>query len=66
MQLSAVLNIFIVKTELNSIFTNDLKRKYFFLKMFIVTDLVSLTTILDDTVNENNENKVIEIDLERS
>ena len=44
MQLSAVLNIFIVKTLLNSIFTNDLKRKYFFFrKMFIVTDLVSLT-----------------------
>ena len=32
MQFSAVLNIFIVKTLLNSIFTNDLKRKYFFSK----------------------------------
>ena len=42
MQFSAVLNIFIVKTELNSIFTNDLKRKYSFRKVFIVTDLVSL------------------------
>ena len=42
MQFSAVLNMFIVKTYLNSIFTNDLKRKYFFRKMFIVTDLVSL------------------------
>ena len=41
MQLSAVLNIFIVETELNSIFTNDLKRIYFFRKIFIVTDLVS-------------------------
>ena len=30
MQFSAVLNKFIVKTQLNSIFTNDLKRKYFF------------------------------------
>ena len=27
MQFSAVLNIFIVKTKLNSTFTNDLKRK---------------------------------------
>ena len=42
MQFSAVLNIFIVKTELNSIFTNDLKREYFFRKVFKVTDLVSL------------------------
>ena len=32
MQFSAVLNIFIVKTQLNSIFTNDLKRKEFFSK----------------------------------
>ena len=29
MQFSAVLNIFIVKTQLNSIFTNDLKRFFF-------------------------------------
>ena len=29
MQLSAVLNIFIVKTYLSSIFTNDLKRFFF-------------------------------------
>ena len=28
--------------ELNSTFTNDLKRKYFFRKMFIVADLASL------------------------
>ena len=42
MQLSAVLNIFIVKTKLNSIFANDLKRKCLFRKMFIVTALVSL------------------------
>ena len=34
--------MFIVKTSLNSIFTNDLKRKDFFRKIFIVTDLVSL------------------------
>ena len=32
MQFSAVLNIFIVKTKLNSTFTNDLKRKYNFSK----------------------------------
>ena len=32
MQLSAVLNIFIVKTKLNSTFTNDLTRKEFFSK----------------------------------
>ena len=32
MQFSAVLNIFIVKTKLNFIFTNDLKRKDFFSK----------------------------------
>ena len=32
MQFSAVLNIFIVKTYLNSIVTNDLKRKEFFSK----------------------------------
>ena len=30
MQFSAVLDIFIVKTELNSILTNDLKIKEFF------------------------------------
>ena len=40
MQFSAVLNIFIVKTKLNSIFTNDLKKKYFFSR------LVSLTRML--------------------
>ena len=32
MQFSSVLNIFIVKTKLNSTFTNDLKRKEFFSK----------------------------------
>ena len=43
MQFSAVLDIFIVKTYLNSIFTNDFKRKEkLFRKMLIVTDLVSL------------------------
>ena len=46
MQLSTVLNIFIVKTQLYSVFTNDLKRKYFFRKMFIVTDLVSLCSLV--------------------
>ena len=60
MQLSAVLNIFIVKTKLNSIFTNDLKRKYFFFrKMFIVTDLVSLSVskyFLSNTFSHNIDN----------
>ena len=42
MQFLAVLNIFIVKTYLNSIFTNDLKRKDFFSKMFKVKDLALL------------------------
>ena len=42
MQFSAVLNIFIEKTYLNSTFTNDLKRTYFFRKMFIVTDSVNM------------------------
>ena len=46
MQFSAVLNMLIVKTKLNSIFTNDLKRKdFFFRKMFIATDLVSLNKL---------------------
>ena len=45
MQFSAVLNSFIVKTKLNSTFTNDLKRKYFFRKMFIVTEYAALTAI---------------------
>ena len=43
MQFSAIVNRFIVKTYLNSVFTNDLKRNdIFFRKMFIVADLVSL------------------------
>ena len=32
-----------MKIKLNSAFTNHLKRKIFFRKMFIVTDLVTLT-----------------------
>ena len=44
MQFSAVLNIFIVKTKLNSTFTNDLKRKFFFFrKMSIVTEYAALS-----------------------
>ena len=44
MHFSAVLNIIIVITKLNSTFTNDIKRKdFFFRKMFIVTYLVSLS-----------------------
>ena len=43
MQFSAIVNRFIVKTKLNSAFTNDLKKKNkIFRKMFIVADLVSL------------------------
>ena len=42
MQFSAIVNRFIVKTYLNSAFTNDLKRKLNFRKMFVVADLVSL------------------------
>ena len=42
-QFSAVVNRFILKTLLNSTFTNDLKRKLKKnRKMFIVADLVSL------------------------
>ena len=43
MQFSAIVHRFIVKKQLNSTFTNDLKRKDFFRKMFIVADLVSLS-----------------------
>ena len=42
MQFSAVLNTFIVKTQLNSTLTNDLKRIFFFRKMFIVTEYAAL------------------------
>ena len=42
MWFSAVVNRFIVKTSLNSAFTNDLNRKDFFRKIFIVADLVTL------------------------
>ena len=41
MQFSDALNIFIAKTLLNPIFTNDLKRKYFFFEK----DLASLNLI---------------------
>ena len=43
MQFSAVLNIFIVKTKLNSTFTNDLKKKKI-RKMFIVTENAALSS----------------------
>ena len=48
MQFSSVVNRLIVKAYFNSIFTNDLKRKDFFWKMFIqvVADLVTLTYVL--------------------
>ena len=42
MQFSAVLNMFIVKTYLNSIFTHDLKEKKIFRKMFKVTEYAAL------------------------
>ena len=45
MQFSAVEIRFIVTSYLNSTFTNDLKRKYFFRKMFIVTDYAALTEV---------------------
>ena len=41
-QFSAIVNRFIVKTYLNSTFTNDLKQNKKIRKMFIVADLVSL------------------------
>ena len=42
MQFLAIVHRFIVKIQLNSTFTNDLKRKEYFRKIFIVADLVSL------------------------
>ena len=42
MQFSAVEIRFIVTTYLYSTFANDLKRKYFFSKMFIVTEYAAL------------------------
>ena len=42
MQFLAVEIRFIVTTLLYSTFTNDLKRKYFFRKMFIVTEYAAL------------------------
>ena len=44
-QFSAIVNRFIVKTKLNSTFTNDLKTNKKNRKMFIVADLVSLTSM---------------------
>ena len=46
MQFSAVLNIFIVKTKLNSTFTNDLKRNKIFRKMLIVTEYAALKCVM--------------------
>ena len=43
MQFSAVEIRFIVTTYFYSTFANDLKRKYFFRKMFIVTEYAALT-----------------------
>ena len=42
MQFSTVEIRFIVTTQLYSTFANDLKRKYFFWKMFIVTEYAAL------------------------
>ena len=44
MQFSAIVNRFIVKTYFNSALTNDLKRKYFFRKMFKVTNYAALSS----------------------
>ena len=44
-QFSAIVNRFIVKTYLNSTFTNDLKRNKKNRKRFIVADLVSLINL---------------------
>ena len=51
MQFSAVLNILFVKTYLNSTFTNDLKRKENFRKMFIVTEYAALTLCILEPIN---------------
>ena len=60
MQFSAVLNIFIVKTYLNSTFTNDLKRKYFFFrKIFIVTEYAALTKVLCYVLIEDEDSVVV-------
>ena len=53
-QFSAIVNRFIVKTYLNSTFTNDLKRKKKDRKMFIVTDLVSLRKEDEPFLKRNN------------
>ena len=50
MQFSAKVNIFIVKTQLNSTFTNDLKENKKNRQMFIVADLVSLSRSLTRTL----------------
>ena len=49
MQFSAALNIFIVKTKLDSTFTNDFKRNEFFRKMSIVTEYAALTPCIRET-----------------
>ena len=49
-QFSAKVNIFIVKTQLNSTFTNDLKENKKNRQMFIVADLVSLSRSLTRTL----------------
>ena len=46
MQFSTIVNRFSVKISLNSAYTNDLKRKEFFWKMFIVADLASLNVLV--------------------
>ena len=50
MQFSAVEIRFIVTTYLYSTFANDLKRKYFFRKMFIVTEYAALNTVYLDYI----------------
>ena len=56
MQFSAVEIRFIVTTLLYSTFANDLKRKDFFRKMFIVTEYAALNDFLCKQTMLNDEN----------
>ena len=65
MQFSANVNRFIVKAKLTFIFTNDLKRKYFSLEMFIIVDLVTLDDVYFVEYNKANsfDTPILEFDL---
>ena len=61
MQFSAIVNRFIVKTNLNSTFTNDFKRKLKKnRKMFIVADLFSLNPLCHNSCNTNIWSTVVQ------